>query len=51
MEKKNIVEYFKGVETTRGYDGYFFSVSAAITISILGTFCGLRNMQHTPMGE
>jgi len=46
MEKKNIGEYFAEVETTTGYDGYFFSVSAAITISILGTFCGLRNMQQ-----
>ena len=46
MEKKKMGEYFSEVETTTGYDGYFFSVSAAITISILGTFCGLRNMQQ-----
>ena len=46
MEKKNIGEYFSEVKTTTEYEGYFFSVSAAITISILGTFCGLRNMQQ-----
>jgi predicted transposase YbfD/YdcC len=45
MKEKNIREYFADVETSREYDGYYFSVSSAITISILGTFCGLRNMQ------
>lgn len=46
MEKKTIGEYFAEVETTTEYKGYFFSVSAAITISILGTFCGLRDMKQ-----
>lgn len=46
MDKRNIGEYFAEVETVTEYSGYFFSVSAAITISILGTFCGLRNMQQ-----
>jgi len=46
MKKKDIGEYFAEVETTTEYNGYFFSVSAAISISILGTFCGLRNMQQ-----
>lgn len=46
MEKKNIGEYFAEVKTTTKYNGYFFSVSAAITISTLGTFCGLRNMKQ-----
>ena len=43
---KNIEAYFGDVETTEAYEGYFFSVSAAITISVLGTFCGLRNMKQ-----
>ena len=46
MEKKKLMDYFSEVETSTSYDGYFFSVSGAITISILGTFCGLRNMQQ-----
>jgi predicted transposase YbfD/YdcC len=46
MENKKTGEYFAEVETTSEYNGYFFSVSAAITIIILGTFCGLRNMQQ-----
>jgi len=44
--KTNIGEYFAEVETIEEYNGYFFSVSTAITISILGTFCGLRNMKQ-----
>lgn len=46
MKNKNISEYFAQVETIEEYNGYFFSVSAAITISIMGTFCGLRNMKQ-----
>jgi len=46
MKNKNIKEYFAEVETIEEYNGYFFSVGAAITISILGTFCGLRNMKQ-----
>lgn len=46
MKKKRLDEYFAEVETITEYDGYFFSVSAALTISILGTFCGLRNMKQ-----
>jgi|SRR5215510_890724 len=41
-----IEEYFEEVETEKGYYGYFYSVSEAITIAILGTFCGLRNMKQ-----
>jgi len=46
---KSVREYFEEVETVEEkgeYKGYFFSVSAAITIAILGSFCGLRNMKQ-----
>lgn len=46
MKKNNICEYFADVETIVSYNGYHFSISAAITISILGTFCGLKNMRQ-----
>jgi predicted transposase YbfD/YdcC len=47
MRKRNTIgDYFTEVETKEEYAGYFFSVRAAITISILGTFCGLRNMKQ-----
>ncbi|MDR2580974.1 MAG: ISAs1 family transposase [Fibromonadaceae bacterium] len=41
-----IEEYFEEVATENNYNGYFYSVSEAITIAILGTFCGLRNMKQ-----
>ena len=47
MEKNiKIVEYFKDVETTEEYNGYFCSVEGALTIVILGSFCGLRNVNQ-----
>ncbi len=46
MGREKISEYFAEVETVGKYKGYMFSVGSAITISILGTFCGLRNMQQ-----
>jgi predicted transposase YbfD/YdcC len=41
-----IEEYFEEVETESSYIGYFYSVSEVITIAILGTFCGLKNMKQ-----
>jgi len=44
MEKTyGIREYFADVETVEGHNGYYFSVTEALTIVILGSFCGLRN--------
>ncbi len=44
--KKNIKEYFEEVETTTEYNGYFCSVADAITIVILGSMCGLKNVSQ-----
>jgi predicted transposase YbfD/YdcC len=41
-----IIEYFTDVETTEEYNGYFCSVEGALTIVILGSFCGLRNVNQ-----
>jgi hypothetical protein len=49
MEKRGmqgITEYFAGVELTEEYEPYFCSVEDAITIVIVGTFCGLRNLKQ-----
>ncbi len=46
MRKEQLRDYFAEVETEGNYKGYIFSVGEVITISILGTFCGLRNMQQ-----
>ena len=44
MDKiRGIPEYFAEIETTREHNGYFCSVLEALTIVILGSFCGLRN--------
>lgn len=47
MEKTwEIIEYFAEVETTKDYKGYFCSVGEALTIVILGSLCGLRNVNQ-----
>lgn len=46
MEKNIITQYFEDVETTKDYNGYFCSVADAITIVILGSICGLKNISQ-----
>lgn len=46
MEKNIITQYFEEVETTKEYNGYFGSVAEAITIVILGSICGLKNISQ-----
>ena len=44
--RKNIVEYFNEVETRQEYKGYFCSIPEAISIVVLGSICGLRNISQ-----
>jgi predicted transposase YbfD/YdcC len=44
--KLRITEYFEDVELTEDYEPYFCSVGDAITIVIVGTFCGFRNLKQ-----
>lgn len=48
MENKKIIitEYFEELETEKEYDGYYYKISEAITIVILGSICGLKNLQQ-----
>lgn len=46
MKNNGIAEYFEEVELEREYDGYFCSVPDAITIVILGSICGLKNVSQ-----
>lgn len=46
MKNNGITEYFEEVELYKEYDGYFCSVSDIITIAILGSICGLRNVHQ-----
>lgn len=44
--KNGITEYYEDVEIKEEYDGYFCSVAEAITIVILGSICGLKNVSQ-----
>lgn len=46
MKKNGITEYFEEIELTEEYDGYFCSVAEVITIAILGSICGLKNIRQ-----
>lgn len=46
MEKNLIVYYFEDVETTKEYDGYFYKITDAIAIVLLGSICGLKNISQ-----
>ena len=46
MKNNGITEYFIEVETEKEYSGYLYGVAEAITILILGSLCGLRNMKR-----
>ena len=45
-EITRIKEYFNEVETTKEHNGYFCSVGEALTVVILGTLCGLKNVSQ-----
>ena len=46
MKKNNITQYFEDIETTREYNGYFCRVAEAVTVVILGSICGLKNISQ-----
>ena len=45
-ERIKITEYFGELETTEKHQGYLYSVGEALTIVILGTICGLKNVSQ-----
>jgi hypothetical protein len=46
MERIKIIKYFSEVETTKAYNGYFCNIGEAITIVILGSVRGLKNVRQ-----
>ena len=46
LMEKEMMEYFDAVETEREYKGYRYSVKETITIIILGSLCGLKNISQ-----
>lgn len=45
-ETIKITEYFGELETTEEHQGYHYSVGETLTIIILGSICGLRNVSQ-----
>ena len=43
--KTKMPEYFAEAEKTEEHNGYSFSVGEALTIVILGSFCGLKKIK------
>lgn len=39
-------EYFEEVETEKEYNGYYYSVAEVISIVVLGSLCGLKNVSQ-----
>lgn len=43
---ENIRKYFEEVETTKEYDGYYYQVADIISIVVLGSLCGQKNVNQ-----
>ena len=46
MERMNFIDFFDEVETTEEYNGYFCSIAEAISIVVLGSLCGFKNISQ-----
>lgn len=46
MKRETLVEYFEEVETVQEYNGYFCSIAEAVSIVVLGSLCGLKNVSQ-----
>ena len=46
MMTERMLEIFEEVETEREYNGYYYSVTEAISIVVLGSLCGLKNVSQ-----
>ena len=46
MDRTTLTDFFEEVETTEEYNGYFCSIAEAISIVVLGSLCGLKNVSQ-----
>lgn len=46
MNREELLEIFEEVETEQEYNGYYYSISEAISIVVLGSLCGLKNVSQ-----
>ncbi len=51
MDRTTLTDFFKEVETTEEYNGYFCSIAEAISIVVLGSLCGLKLSVRSSVGE
>lgn len=43
---KKIKEYFEEIETEEAYDGYYYEIGEQVSIVVLGSLCGLKNVSQ-----
>ena len=46
MDRTTLTDFFEEVETTEEYNGYFCSIAETISIVVLGSLCGLKNVSQ-----
>ena len=46
MDKRTLTDFFEEVETEEAYSGYFCSIAETISIIVLGSLCGLKNVSQ-----
>lgn len=46
MDRRTLTDFFEEVETTEEYNGYFCSIAEAISIIVLGSLCGFKNVSQ-----
>ena len=46
MKAERLLEIMEEVESEREYDGYYYSLGEALSIVVLGSLCGLKNVSQ-----
>ena len=46
MDRTTLTDFFEEVETTEEHNGYFCSIAEAISIVVLGSLCGFKNVSQ-----
>ena len=46
MRHELLLDYLEEVEANDSYDGYIYSIGQAITITVLGSLCGLKSVRQ-----
>lgn len=46
VNRTTLTDFFEEVETTEEYNGYFCSIAEAISVVVLGSLCGFKNVSQ-----